>query len=120
MSAWVYRLGVGLALVAVALAVTEWILSDPITEATCWRIRDRLDDGITEDDVQGMLGRPPDESGRGQAVTHQMCGRFRVWSGRRGSICVFLFDKGSRKVRDAFFAPRDARFLDGLRTSLGW
>jgi hypothetical protein len=56
MSRRVYLLGVGLALVALALAVTDWALSlrYGVTEANYRRIRP----GMTLEQVEAILGPP--------------------------------------------------------------
>src|SRR5262245_644263 len=56
MSRRVYLLGVGLALVALALALTDWVLSlqPGVTEANVKRIKD----GMTLDQVEAILGGP--------------------------------------------------------------
>ena len=58
MSRRVYLLGVGLALVALALAFTDWALSlqPGVTEANARRIRE----GVTLAEVEGIFGRSPD------------------------------------------------------------
>jgi hypothetical protein len=119
MSRQTYLLGVGLALVAGALALTDRLVADPVTEAVIDRIEDRVEDGITEAEVQALLGRPPDEKGV-PGPRKQWCGPFRVWHGRRGSLVITLTDENSGKVRHVTFQRRERRFLDRLRAALGW
>jgi hypothetical protein len=64
--------------------VTDRFVSDPVTEVNCDRIRARIQAGISEGDVQALLGRPPDERGRND--NGEPVGPFRVWNSRRGSI----------------------------------
>ena len=62
MSRRIYLLGVGLALVALALAFTDWALSfqPGVTEANARRIRP----GMTQEAVESLLGGKPYHGGR--------------------------------------------------------
>jgi hypothetical protein len=115
----VYLLGAALVLLALGFVVTDLAVSDPVTEANCTRIRARIPAGITEAEVQALFGRPPDKKGRND--NGEPVGPFRVWTGRRGSIKVWLSEDSAPRVTYAWFRAAPAeRFLDRLRGWLGW
>ena len=109
MSRRVYLLGVGLALVALGLAFTDWALSlrPGVTEANARRIRP----GMTLAEVEGLLGEawlgPGDEWG--------------VWYGDDGFVTVY-YSRDSRRVTRVWF-DRHAESrspIARLRAWLGW
>ena len=126
MSRRVYLLGAGLALVALALAVTDWALSlrPGVTEANAKRIRP----GMTVQQVEGLMGGPADYTGppirwtvfeqSGPRVIISWVG---FWTGIEGYAAVF-FDQHGR-VERADFDPDPSNPpgpLARLRAWLGW
>jgi hypothetical protein len=116
MSRRVYLLGVGLALVALALAFTDWALSlqPGVTEANSRRIRA----GMSLAEVESLLGRPA-----GWAQRTDRCGGdwLRKWGCPRGEVIV-LSSPDDRVMRAAFH-PNPAGLpspLARLRAWLGW
>jgi len=129
----VYLLGVGLALVALALAVTDWALSlrPGVTETNAKRIRV----GMTAEKVETILGRPdgcafaqnfpggglpPEE--RYQILENGVPVRW-LWRTGRGEPIVVLFTETGLVTRvDHPFAAGGGRssLLDRLRSWLGW
>lgn len=116
-----YLLGLGLALVAGALAFTDWALSwrPGVTEANAKRIRK----GMTLAEVRGLLG------GRGvcyadaSKLRHWVGGeaqRFFDWTGGEGRVWVGI-DFTDRVTRFGFdrTAQRPSP-LARLRAWLGW
>jgi hypothetical protein len=111
MSRQVYLLGTGVALVALALAFTDWALSlrSGVTEANVRRIRV----GMTVHEVEALLGGPK------TGLTEPAIASF--WSGESGDALV-VFSKMDR-VTHAWYRPsekaRPGPFAR-LRTWLGW
>ena len=112
----VYVLGVGLALVALGLAFTDWALSlrPGVTEANVKRIRP----GMTLGEVEALLGGPADTAQRADK-----CGGdwLRQWRCPRGEGYVQSGPDG--RVMHAGFQPKRIGFqspLDRLRAWLGW
>jgi hypothetical protein len=98
----VYLLGVGLALVALALAVTDWMLTPPpgVTEANVKRIRP----GMTLAEVESILGGPGDRlllTNREKAFTAR--GLLYFWAGDAGSAWVVVTEDG--RVHEAEWVP---------------
>jgi hypothetical protein len=119
MSRRVYLLGVGLALVALALAVTDWALSlrPGVTEANVRRIRV----GMTLAEVEGILGGP----GRPLPPSRPFCAPYK-WSGDAGLATVVMGMEGDEsRLRVAFAywlqsAGAPANPFARLRAWLGW
>jgi hypothetical protein len=122
MSGRVYLLGVGVALVALALAVTDWALSlqPGVTEANGRRIRP----GMTLQEGEVILGGrghvllgTPDEEGSGQII---------VWSGADGYVIIVteypFGENGPAIVSRVRFVPNANRPgpLAHLRAWLSW
>jgi hypothetical protein len=116
MSRRVYLLGVGLALVALALVITEAALGPPpgVTQPNVHRIRP----GMTMQEVEALLGGPP----------ALRLGRGAQWEGLDGVAVVFL-DRDGRVVAAEFrpwedgdgpAAPQAPAFFPRLRAWLGW
>jgi hypothetical protein len=111
----VYLLGVGLALVALALAVTDWALSllPGVTEGNVRRIRR----GVALREAEATFGRPADRS----FPVLQPGGMARLWHGAGGTAYVeFSTD---RRVADARFYGHPLPVADPLarlRAWLGW
>jgi hypothetical protein len=114
----VYLLGVGLALVALALAVTDWALSlrPGVTEANVRRIQT----GMTRQQAEPFLGRPPDH-------TYRLWARGIPWEPAVG--CLWVGDavsvqvgiRADRVVRvDWEHGGQSRDLLDRLRAWLGW
>src|SRR5262245_35888817 len=118
MPRWVYLLGVGTGLVAVAFAVTCQLLgaAPGATEANVRRIQE----GMTLQEVEAILGGPPSS----QRVRRPMCGGnlwlvWYSWEGEAGTVRVtMLWDH----VHCAEWVPHAGRALplDRLRAWLGW
>ena len=105
----VYLLGVGLALVALALAFTDWALSlrYGVTEENFQRIRE----GMTLQEVESILGRAGD----------QLPGWAYVWEGANWRILVGVGAEG--RVTGKALLPQDEappNLLARLRAWLGW
>lgn len=135
MSRWVYLLGVGIALVALALALTDWALSfqPGVTEANYRRIAL----GVAEADVVTLLGgsADPNPTNRGWLPTADegftddrtalrlLHAPSKRWEGERDCIVVF-FDERWRVVAKchAVVVGKAARPgpLARLRAWLGW
>jgi hypothetical protein len=120
MSRRVYLLGVGLALVALALAFTDWALSllPGVTEANVKRVRP----GMRRAEVEALLG------GLGVPLTILLSGMpaprplpgVHTWSGEAGWVRVY--ENANRRVESIQWIrrfPRPGR-LSRLRASLGW
>jgi hypothetical protein len=112
----VYLLGVGLALVALALAFTDWALSlkPGLTEANARRVRP----GMTLGEVEALLGGPADTAQRADK-----CGGdwLREWRCPRGEVYVLSGPDG--RVMQAVFQPQPTgpqSPLARLRAWLGW
>jgi hypothetical protein len=78
---------VGLALVALALAVLTWALPPAVTPALAKRVRQ----GMTVREVEAQFGGPPDARQ----------GNVLPWDGPDGAAFIFL-DPGERVVGAAF------------------
>jgi hypothetical protein len=111
----VYLLGVGLALVALALAVTDWALSlqPGVTEANVKRIRA----GMSLEEAEALLGGPAQRAGRDR------CGGAweRVWAAPCGQVYLTSGLDG-RVTHAAFVASPGAPPgpFARLRAWLGW
>jgi hypothetical protein len=114
----VYLLGVGLALVALALALTDWALSlqPGVTEANFRRIRV----GMTIEEVETLLGGP------GEIINQQLVCLDFHWYGDTGLAVVALDRRGddqtwrvTESVWRPFYAPVPGP-LARLRAWLGW
>jgi hypothetical protein len=120
MSGRVYLLGVGLALVALALAFTDWALSlgPGLTAANVRRIRPRM----TMKEVEAILGRCSTDSSGGRPSWRSV----RMWEGRlgRGYICFGPDDRVMEEVAGEPVIIRPNRggpqLLARLRAWLGW
>ena len=120
MSRRVYLLGVGLALVALALAFTDWALSlrPGVTEANVRRIRE----GMTMKEVELILG------GRGEwwmeGTTCQRRDALWAWIGPHGRVFVgfgAFGDHAPLVVEWTRFRRTDGLSpLERLRAWLGW
>src|SRR5262245_20774469 len=88
MSRGVFLLGIGIAVIALAFAVTDWVTrpTPGVTEANARRINA----GMTPPQLEALLGRPPDgtelEDERGR---RQLRG---VWLGKEGNVIVAVDD----------------------------
>jgi hypothetical protein len=112
----VYLLGLGLALVALALVLTDALLWEPgVTEANVRRVHV----GMTLRETQRVLGGP-------SQVTRRFCDRVQsvevaVWWGARGEAHVWFADG---RVFRVIFAPPARGNPPGplahLRAWLGW
>jgi hypothetical protein len=122
----VYLSGVGVALVALALAFTDWALSlqPGVTEANARRIRPGMTKGQVEavfggpwfSGVNGSLGwditEPPAPDGYRYG--------WRSWQGPQGEAEV-LFDLPTETVVTVTFSRRPgSNLLARLRAWLGW
>ncbi len=95
MSRQVYLLGVGLALVAIALGFTDWALSlqPGVTERNVNRVRD----GMSVPEVEALMGKPhlPGVSmlvkGSGRV---RLYSSFHCWVGSDGIACLLLRPNG--------------------------
>lgn len=90
MPRFVYLLAIGIALIALAFAVTDWLLGprQGVTEANCRRIRA----GMTMAEVEAILG------GSGQWFESEAHGPkhwdYYQWAGTDGQAFVFFFVRG--------------------------
>jgi hypothetical protein len=120
----VYLLGGGVALVALALALTDALLSETgVTAASVRRIRPEM----SREQVERILGGPGEVEG--SELDGPWSAHVYAWSGPEGSAYVFIgylratpgVDEGRGVVRRAFFSPRTAGtgFLPWLRAWLG-
>jgi hypothetical protein len=141
MSRRTYLLGVAMCALALAFALMDHLLADPIRPANYWKIHL----GMTEREVERLLGGPPTDSGRSLAprekisyrVERDLDVRYRrklprgsnfirfspkFWSGRDWQIVVGFDEKGIAvaKSLDHFERQSQIGLLDRLRTSLGW
>jgi hypothetical protein len=118
MSRRVYLLGVGLALVALALAVTDWALSlqPGVTEANVRRIRE----GMTLAEAERLLGGPPQMAWyMGRSVLHPPF--IAGWRGESGYALLWVNDSATVD-RVEWTGRRGAKpgALARLRAWLGW
>ena len=118
MSRRMFLLGLGLALMALALAVTDWALSlqPGVTEANVKRIKP----GMTLREVEAILGGP----GKGWAGGPRGHSYYQ-WSGPHGTARVnFRPGYGSLPAVTSAWFTRDDRPQPGplarLRAWLGW
>jgi hypothetical protein len=119
----VYLLGVGLALVALVLAFTDYVFgpSPWVTQANVRRIRVVM----TPAEVEAVLGGPPVAVGIGpwpdvgRKLDQWPCQGAWVWKGARGAAWVWM--DGSSRVQHAEWVPNDAYpgLLARLRAWLG-
>jgi hypothetical protein len=118
----VYLLGVGLTLVALALAITDWALSlrPGVTEANVKRIRP----GMTTAEVEAILGSAGVCVVRGYSSHGPMTNcrhlefSFWRWSGPAGRAWVYVDD--SSVVGAGFERSERPNPLARLRAWLGW
>jgi hypothetical protein len=114
MSKRVFLLGLGLALVGLAFAVTDWALWQPgVTEANCDRIRP----GMSLERVEAIFGGPPNERiDRWEGGPPEAC----VWYGVGGDALVDFRRKDGRVRRADWHAdgPKPGLF-DRFRSWLG-
>src|SRR5947199_9046696 len=91
----VYLLGVGLALVALALAFTDWALSlqPGVTEANARHVRL----GMTLAEVESLLGGPGVDLG-------DWMGMLRSWRGEEG-LALVTYDPQTMTAASAEFRP---------------
>ena len=124
MSRRVYLLGVGLALVALGLAITDWALSlrPGVTEANCRKIRA----GMTVTEVATRLGGPGAPIWDGLAVgsspaTPPSPPTGYLWCSDAGALLVWAGEDG-RVQRASWMPSRQASpgLLQRLRAWLGW
>jgi hypothetical protein len=116
MSRRVYLLGLGLALVALALAFTDWTLSlrPGVSEANARRIRL----GMSLSEVERILGRPPD--GESVMPLRGVGSAFHWGDGATGTILVQL-DEQARVWRVEYNPGENPdSLLTRLRAWLGW
>jgi hypothetical protein len=124
MNRWVYLLGVGLALVALALAVTDWALSlqPGVTEANVKRLRQ----GMTLEEVKAILGpHPDDDNPLASAVLGRARGLGEIvgfsWQGTPGEVVVWVGnDSRVNSVEWLSRRSEPPRLLFRLRAWLGW
>jgi hypothetical protein len=124
MSKRVYLLGVGIALLGIALAFTDWVLSlqPGVTERNIKRIRV----GMIAAEVDSILGPRVTEPafilricGRAMGDGMDVTGDTRAWEGVCGTAVVRFGDDG--RVRDFRFFPfQRTKPLARLRSWLGW
>ena len=120
MSRRVYLLGVGLALVALALAFTDWALSlrPGVTEANVRRIRS----GMTLKEAEAVLGGPGQRRGGFSGLGH--CAWIYEWTGTDGTAIVRIWwsQTKPREVVDYtdFRRTPSPSLLARLRAWLGW
>jgi hypothetical protein len=112
----VYLLGVGLALVALALAVTDWALS--LQPGVTQRNVNRIRPGMTRAQVESILGN------RGARADYDgFLGGFNLrWTGESGSVLV-QFSRDGAAYEASWQASRigpSAGPLARLRAWLGW
>jgi hypothetical protein len=117
MSRHVYLLGVGLALVALALAFTDWALSlrPGVTEANFRRVRP----GMTLAEVEALLGG---KAGRKAFLNHGE-GYLGLWAGPDGTAHVVFSCFNAKEytvLYSAFRRAGGASSLARLRAWLGW
>ena len=115
MSRRVYLLGVGIALVALALAFTDWALSlrPGVTEANAKRIRA----GMTLEQVESILGsRPNERIDRWRGGPPEAC----AWYGAGGVIIVDFRKNGRVRRGDWNADGPEPNPLARLRSWLGW
>ena len=112
MSRRVYRLGVALALVALAFAVTDALLRRPgVTEANVHRVRP----GMSPQEVAAVLGGRPDLLWHNRGIGG-WCG---IWEGQQGSAPV-AFSNENTVTEAVFDGPQSPSLLARLRAWLGW
>jgi hypothetical protein len=116
----VYLLGLGLALLALGLAFTDWVLSfqPGATEANVKRIRV----GMTLEEVEALLGGParvtcklgewPDNG--------QPRRRACFWGGATGATCITLDVTGRVESAEWARSTEQPSPLARLRAWLGW
>ena len=93
MSRWVYLLGVGLALVALALTFTDWALSlkPGVTEANARRVRP----GMALAEVKRLFGRAADDDFGGLMIWYGSGGRADVRFNADRQVDWFYFFRTS-------------------------
>jgi hypothetical protein len=134
MSRRVYLLGLGLALVALALAFTDWALSlrPGVTEANVRRI----ENGMTMDQVEAILGGagslgerphpPTDVVLTGEVIRGGRCRWFYHWTGADGyALVIFAYpwdspNERGRVERACFVRTASPPLFQRLRAWLGW
>jgi hypothetical protein len=123
----VYLLGLGLALVALALAFTDWLLTPPlspgVTEANAKRIRV----GMTLAEVEAIFGRPSNNHpGSVEVSLGSEPRRYRYfhWVGDEVRVSVIADEAGGAVLFSCSYrfrgAPPSPGPLARLRSWLGW
>ncbi len=111
-----YLLGVGLALVGLALGVTDWALSlrPGVTEANFRRIRP----GMRLSEAEAILGGPP-QCDVPPEPTGEVCW---PWRGEEGRVYIAFSRNGARVVEASWHPATSAKpgSLARLRAWLGW
>ena len=111
MSRRVYLLGVGLALVALALAFTDWALSlrPGVTEANVRRLRL----GMRAQEVEALLGGAETWLTSDRGIV--------VWSGNGGTVIIVFDDRRRTEQIHVGSGPvTEPSLLDRFWSWLGW
>jgi hypothetical protein len=120
---WCLGAGVLLLLAGFALFVVVRVLPDRVTPENYYRIAE----GMTQGEVEAILGRPADRDNIWEAVSH---GKYSIWEGEEWLIGVRFDDHGVVSWRKDHDNPDEFRsmyrlrppptFWQKLRRSLGW
>jgi hypothetical protein len=114
MSRWVYMLGVGLALVALAFVLMDALLWRPgLTEANVRRIRE----GMKLNEVDAIIHGP------GVRVEDHPASRTRTWHGKVRTVYVIYAEDLQTVVRivcSRHGLTDEPDVLESLRAWLGW